>query len=223
MATMTDPATVRILEEHEAEPVPQTGAVSSVQMAEVELPSAVLAELWRPESLERLARAYWRYLNRISLGLLRVVYEPAARIVVFAFRPLALLRFHAPEYETAGDRASVTWRINRGLLVSRDGRERGHLRIAVERCEAEGRDVARLRVMAEVRNFYPWLRGSGRLARFGTWVYSRTQMKIHVLVTHGFLRSLARLDLPPSKVGALSGEIDRGSQGGPEFEPGAGR
>jgi hypothetical protein len=120
------------------------------------------------------------------------------------FRPLALLRFRAPEYETSADGGAVTWRIERGLLVARHGRENGHLRIAVERRRvdsADGRAVVRVRV--EVRNFYPWLRGSGRFARIGAWIYSRTQGRIHVLVTNGFLRSLARLDLPPSKVGKL--------------------
>ena len=43
---------------------------------------AAFRELWHPENLERLARAYWRYLGKISLGLIRVVYESDARTVV---------------------------------------------------------------------------------------------------------------------------------------------
>jgi hypothetical protein len=82
------------------------------------------------------------------------------------------------------------------------------LRIAVERCDPTGSGSPRLLVSAEVANFYPWLRGAGRFARFGTWLYNQTQMRIHVLVTRGFLRSLAKLELPPSRVGALSGEIE---------------
>ena len=34
-------------------------------------------------------------------------------------------------------------------------------------------------------------------------VYEATQSSIHVIVTHAFLRSLARLKLAPSKVGRL--------------------
>jgi len=198
------------------EQVPQSGAASSAQRAEIELPAQELAELWKPEHLERLARAYWAYLNRISLRLLRVVYEPDARTVVLLSRRLPLLRFHAPDYETATERASVTWRIDRGLLVAREGRGRGFLRIGVRRLGEDG-GRSRLEVTSEVRNFYPWLRGGGRFARFGTWIYSQTQLRIHVLVTHGFLRSLARLDLPPSRVGALRGEIaaDGGDGAGP--------
>jgi hypothetical protein len=201
---------IRIVEEPAGHEVPATGSVSSVQRAEIELPRETLEWLWRPQYLERLARAYWRYLNRVSLGLLRVVYEPDARTVVLLFRPFALLRFNAPEFETHRDWASVTWRIQRGLLVAGQGRERGYLRIAVRRHDDAGADSVLVRLRAEVRNFYPWVRGSGRFARFGTWLYSQTQLRIHVLVTHGFLRSLARLDLPPSRVGALRGEIDGG-------------
>ena len=40
-------------------------------------------------------------------------------------------------------------------------------------------------------NFYPSI-ASG----LGRWLYNATQSRIHVIVTHGFLRSLARLDLP---------------------------
>jgi hypothetical protein len=51
-------------------------------------------------------------------------------------------------------------------------------------------------VEVAVANFYPAI--AYRLSRF---VYTQTQSRIHVIVTHGFLRSLARLDLEPSVVG----------------------
>jgi hypothetical protein len=40
-------------------------------------------------------------------------------------------------------------------------------------------------------------------------VYRVTQLRIHVIVTHGFLRSLARLELEPSVVGALAAAAGR--------------
>jgi hypothetical protein len=183
--------------------------VRSRQEAEVTLPSAVVRSLWRPEYLERLARAYWLYLTRISLHLLRVVYTADSRSVVVLFRPLVLLRFHAPEYEVADDGGTVTWRIDRGLLVQRSKRGQGHLSISVRRPEGEdpGGQPVRLQVAVEVRNFYPWLRGTGWFSRLGTFLYAQTQMRIHELVTRGFLRDLARLDLPPSRAGAVPGEI----------------
>ncbi len=112
-------------------------------------------------------------------------------------RPFVLLRFKAPEYEMDADHGVVRWRIERGVLVSRAGHDGdGHLQIDVRRCEPVDRETARVHVEVEVANFYPAL-ASG-IAR---WFYSATQSRIHVIVTHGFLRSLARLDLAPSVVG----------------------
>lgn len=214
MAAPNDARVIRISEEPGGAHVPRIGSVFSIQKAEIEVPAAVLAELWKRENLERLARAYWRYLTKISLGLIRVVYEPSARTVVVFGRPLALLRFHAPEYSAASDGGTVTWRIDRGLLVAREGRDQGFLRISVARAVDDATSgAARLEVSAEVRSFYPWLRGSGRFARLGTWLYARTQVRIHAIITKGFLRSLVNLDLPPSRVGALRGEIDAGAEG----------
>jgi len=48
-----------------------------------------------------------------------------------------------------------------------------------------------VRVQMEVRNFYPWLRGAGRFARVGVWIYAQTQQRIHRAVTRRFLRKLA--------------------------------
>ena len=179
------------------------GSVASKQVAEVTLPQGELERLWSAEYLERLARTYWRYLTRISLGLLRVLYTADAREVVLVARPLVLLRFHAPEYETTVNRGAVTWRINRGLLVAPAGRRRGFLRITVERDpEPQNGEIAAT-VSSEVSNFYPLLAGWGWFSRIGRVVYRETQLRIHVIVTHGFLRSLANLDLAPSVVGAL--------------------
>jgi hypothetical protein len=46
--------------------------------------------------------------------------------------------------------------------------------------------------------------GWGWFARVGRLLYNETQLRIHVLVTHAFLRSLANLDLATSAVGALA-------------------
>ncbi len=201
------PIEVRLLPQR-PDPVPWSGPVRSLQEAEVELPREMLDELWRPEYLERLAHAYWRYLRRISLGLLRVVYEPNARIVVLVARPLALLRFRRPQYVTPPGIGQVTWPIERGVLVAKPGRGRGFLRIAVRRLEDAPGGQALVQVSAEVANFYPLLRLGGPLARLGARIYSATQMRLHVWITRGFLRSLARLELPPSPVGALRADDD---------------
>jgi len=142
--------------------------------------------------LEWAAAKYWRVITRFTLGLVRVVSGDGDQCVVLIGPPLILLRFHAPEYETGDDRASVTWRIKRGLLVSRDGRDRGFLRLSLEPLQGPRDDGLRtLRVQMEVRNFYPWLRGAGSFAQLGVWIYAQTQQRIHRAVTRRFLRDLA--------------------------------
>jgi hypothetical protein len=198
-------ARVEIVRETESA-APSDGSVSTKQVADVTLPRAELDRIWSAQYLERLAATYWRFLTRISLGLLRVVYSPVAREVVLLTRPFVLLRFHSPEYEAAGNRGTVTWRIDRGILVAPAGRGRGFLQITVERPEQtpDGDVEVTGRVTSEVANFYPSIAGWGWFARIGRHLYAVTQLKIHVIVTHAFLRSLARLDLAPSHVGALA-------------------
>ena len=179
-----------------------TGAVRSVQRADLVIESAALRELWTPAYLERLARTYWRFLTRVTLGMVRVVYSERERSVVLLARPLKLLTFQAPEYEMDAECGVVRWRIARGLLVSRRGRDgRGHLQIEVRRSPGADELHARLHVEVEVANFYPSI-ASGLSRR----LYNATQSRIHVIVTYGFLRSLARLNLAQSRVGALSGD-----------------
>jgi hypothetical protein len=175
------------------------GSISSRQVAAVTLPRAELDRVWSPEYLERLARTYWRFLSRISLGLLRVLYTETSREVVVLTRPFVLLRFRTPRYETEPDRGSVTWPVDRGLLVARHGRGRGYLRLSAERLPvADGAGEATVRVTSEVVNFYPMI-----AARIGRWIYNQTQLRVHVVVTNAFLRSLVNLDLEPSVVGRL--------------------
>lgn len=200
-----------------------TGAVRSVQGADLFLEPEALRQIWAPVYLERLARTYWRFLLRVTLGLVRVRYTEGERSIVLIGRPLKLLTFHAPEYEMSASRGLVRWRIARGLLVSKRGRDGGgYLQIEVVRepvdagdpvtsgdptqaaaeplpGPADGVERARLHVDVEVANFYPSI-ASGISRR----IYSATQSRIHVIITNRFLRSLARLDLAESRVGRFS-------------------
>jgi hypothetical protein len=174
-----------------------TGAVRSVQSAEVALPADKIDALWSPLYLERLARTYWRFLTRATLGLVRVYYTEGERYVCLLFRPFKLITFDAPEYEMDAERGVVRWRIVRGLLVARHGHDSdGYLEIDVRRSAGARPGCVNVAVEVEVANFYPAI--AYRLSRF---VYTQTQSRIHVIVTHGFLRSLARLDLEESVVG----------------------
>jgi hypothetical protein len=182
------------------------GAVRSVQTAELFLPADALEQIWSPEHLERLARTYWRFLSRVTLGLIHVSYSEHERSIVLLARPLRLLTFDAPEYEMDPLRGLVRWRIARGVLVARRGRDGGgYLQIEVQRDPAvAGRPAeetaqAHLHVKVEVANFYPSI-ASGLSRR----IYDVTQSRIHVIITHSFLRSLQRLDLAESRVGRFA-------------------
>jgi hypothetical protein len=173
-----------------------SGAVRSIQGADVDIPEKELNELWTISSLERLARTYWWYLSRVTLGLVRVHYREDERAVVLIRRPFVLLRFHPPEYDTSRDHGVVRWRIRDGLLVA--NKDDGYLEIDVKRCPPERPGYGRLHIEVEVANFYP------ALARPFKWFYVNTQSRIHVVVTHGFLRQLARLELEESAVGRFA-------------------
>jgi hypothetical protein len=178
----------------------RTGAVRSVQSAEVVLPTDRIDSLWSPLYLERLARTYWRFLSRASLGLVRVIYTDRERAVCLLSRRLPLLTFHVPEYEMDGSRGVVRWRIASGVLVARRGRQGdGYLEIDVERRPGADPGQTIVHVEVEVANFFPAIAST-----IGRWFYTHTQSRIHVLITRGFLRSLARLDLAQSKVGRFS-------------------
>jgi hypothetical protein len=206
-------ARVRIVQEPEVKSEPGE-PVTTRQSADVTLPRTELDRIWTPEYLERLARTYWRFITRISLGILKIRYTPNSREIVLFGRPFVLLRFHAPEYDAKADCGTVTWRIDRGLLVAPPGRGKGWLRITVRRPPESllpddptttSDDFTTIRVTSEVASFYPMLAGWGWFGRIGRVIYRATQLRIHVIVTNAFLRSLARLDLAPSVVGSLKG------------------
>jgi len=177
----------------------ETGAVRSIQAADLLMTPEQLDAIWSPRDLERLARTYWRFLSRATAHLVSVKYSDEGRkVVALGFIPL--LTFQAPEYEMDDERGVVRWRIEKGFLVSRLGRGgKGYLEIDVQRCPAEEDGSARAHVEVEVANFYPAI-----ASRLGRWLYENTQSRIHVIVTHGFLRSLAKLDLAESRVGRFA-------------------
>jgi len=170
------------------------GAVHSFQSARLELPSEALKRLWTPAQLENLGRTYWHFLNRFTLGLIRVLYDEHERRLVLITKRLTLLRFDAPSYSLNADHGRISWAIKDGLLVSRRGRGSGSLALDVRRNGDDGA-TATLLIDVEVANFYPaiasWL---------GRPVYSATQSFIHVVLSHAYLRSLASLKLEQSSV-----------------------
>jgi hypothetical protein len=212
------PARAVIISPRKSTVIASDGAVRSVQSAELSLTTADLDRLWTAPNLENLARTYWRFLSRVTAGLIRVHYGADERSVVFLVRPLILLRFGGPEYVVESGHGNVRWRIRDGLLVARAGRGRGFLSLDVRRIPdpaplpdgetAEENGHSTVRIEVEVANFYPAI-----AAGFSQPVYEATQSSIHVLVTHAFLRSLASLHLAESKVGRLADPVDGAGEG----------
>jgi hypothetical protein len=195
----------------------EDGSVTSRNIADVTVPASELERMWNPEYLERLARTYWRFLTRVSLGLIQVEYGPDSREIVLVTKPFVLLRFFAPEYDTDSGSGTVTWRINKGFLVAPRGRGKGFLRISVERRDdpSTEREIE-LRVVSEVANFYPLLAGWGWWKRIGGVIYRLTQYTIHNIVTNAFFNSLAALDLEESKVGKFRSRLPGQAKREPE-------
>src|ERR687890_806193 len=80
VATIVDPEDHTRVDEH--------GAVHSIQAADLTLPVEVVDEIWDPHHLERLARTYWRFMSRATLGIVRVKYSDTGRYVVVLAKPL---------------------------------------------------------------------------------------------------------------------------------------
>ena len=200
------PARSVIVSPRKSTVIQRDGAVRSVQSAVLTMASSDLERIWTPANLENLARTYWRFLSRVTLGFIRVKYTADSRSVVLLARPLTLLRFGAPEYTIEDDHGAVRWPIRDGLLVARTGRGCGFLALDLRR-EQSGRTATDsqedLLIEVEVANFYPSIS-----VGFSQPVYEMTQSAVHVLVTHAFLRSLAKLDLARSKVGQLADQLD---------------
>lgn len=204
---------VRILEPEDNFRVRPSGAVGSIQEAEIVVDRDFLEKIWNADSLELLARGYWAFLRRMSLGIIRMRYAHDSRTVT-AFGLLPLLRFGTPQYETAEGEGRVTWPIDRGLLVAREGRGRGNLLVSVKRCDRDGvndeidatKDEVRMIARVEVNNFYPGIRGRGRFATIGAWFYAQTQLRIHVIVCNAYLLSLPELDFPDVDLTSMPSE-----------------
>jgi hypothetical protein len=197
------PAQSVIVSPRKSTVIQRDGAVRSVQSAVLTMTATDLERIWTPANLENLARTYWRFLSRVTLGLIRVKYTADSRSVMFLGRPLTLLRFGAPEYTIEDDHGAVRWPIRDGLLVARAGRGSGFLALDVRREPARGRagtvSQEDLLIEVEVANFYPSIS-----VGFSEPIYEMTQSAVHVLVTHAFLRSLANLDLARSRVGQFA-------------------
>ena len=106
-----------------------------------------LDEIWR-----RATSSAWRAPTGASSpaarsGSIRVKYTERERYVCLLFRPFVLLALPGARVRDGRRRAAIVrWRIERGVLVSRDGRGgNGYLEIDIQRCPPTSRARAAAR------------------------------------------------------------------------------
>ena len=151
--------------------------------------------------LERLARTYWRFLTRVTLGLVRVRYSQTERSLVLLGPRLRAAHVRGARVR-AGARPRDRALAHRARPARRPPRPRRRGAPADRGAPPARRGSRTARAAAR--------RGRGRELpprdRLGLRppLYNATQSRIHVLITHGFLRSLARLDLAESRVGRFA-------------------
>src|SRR5438270_12432445 len=80
------PAQATIISPRRSTVIARDGGVRSVQSAVLMTPRDRLERMWGPANLENLARTYWRFLTRVPLGLICVVYGDGRRYVSLRVR-----------------------------------------------------------------------------------------------------------------------------------------
>jgi hypothetical protein len=191
------PSRVRITDPEGPPTIDPSGRARSVQAGELEIPAPALDAIWSVAGLAGLGRTYWRFLARISLGLIHVVSTPHSELVVLLGRPLVLLAFDPPEYRLDADRGLIRWPIRGGLLAARGPGEQAE--VSPANTDPNGLLSIELRRLAPTAAVGPIVRVEVAVVGFrpaiarvlGRTVYAYTQARIHVAITHAFIRSLA--------------------------------
>lgn len=178
-----------------AELTPAGAPVITRQRLEATGVGSAADELTRREGLLWLERVYWDFLERTFLGVLRIGRTAEGREIALLVPTLVLLRLGAPRLTEWPGGGSVAWPIQRGLLVAPPGRGRGVLRLTVERVAGADTDDGRVLLGSEVEGYLPSVAGWGLAARLAAPIYRVTQLQVHVVLTHAFLRWAARTRL----------------------------
>ena len=156
--------------------------------------------------LERLARTYWRFLSRVDARA-----DPRRLQRGAAHRRAAAPAAAAAALQGAGVRDGRAARhrplADRGRPAGRSGAATTATATCRSTCSGCRRRATDVRASASRSRSRTSIRRSR--SGFGRPVYRVTQSRIHVLVTYGFLRSLARLDLAESRVGRFARDLRR--------------
>ncbi len=133
-----------------------------------------------------LLNLYLDFVERCTLGIIRVARSADSVEFRLAGRGAALLSFAAPLHEKGADTEKTALRISGGLLVQPLECDRGQLEFMVER------SAAGTRLSLQLADFCPLLLGSRRPSLLRKWLYRLTQAYIHKAVTIRFLRMVYR-------------------------------
>ena len=109
----------------------RTAPSEAKQVAEVTLPRAELERIWSPEYLERLARTYWSFLSRFSLGLIRVLYTRTRARSCSSRAPSCCFASASRSTTSTPTAARSPGRSIAACWWHRRGRGRGFLRLSV--------------------------------------------------------------------------------------------
>lgn len=165
--------------------VAPSGETTSIQC--LDLPADWLAA---PPLDERLARRlgpfYFRRLEKISLGLIRVQEESERIRFELALLGLPLLIFAPVRIEVTAQGVRACYPIVGGLTLVREPPTEGTL------CLSARQKGAALRLGMAVEGYYPRLRGTRRDDWLRRQLYSRTQAALHHLIARDYLRQVAR-------------------------------
>jgi hypothetical protein len=133
-----------------------------------------------------MLRLYLAYVERFTLGVIRVVESAAGIDFRLAGCGVALIRFIAPGHESLGTADKTTLRIAGGFLVQPLECDRGQLDFIVEK------HAAGTRLTLQLADYCPLLLGGSSPSLLRKWIYRLTQAYIHKVITVRFLRMVYR-------------------------------
>lgn len=154
----------------------EDGAVESEQVVLLSRPVVEFS----PAGAERLGRAYWREVERITWGLVRGRRQGSALELRLAGRGPSLLRFGPPTVEVSDELVSCRYPIVGGLLARRAA---GAITFAQTGLPRPG-------MRSTITGFFPRLAARQGEPDWTGALYSHVQSRIHVAVSRRYFARL---------------------------------
>jgi len=149
------------------------GAVESEQRVRLETPVVEFSNA----GAERLGRAYWREVRRLTFSLVRMRERDGGLELRLLGRGPALLRFGRPAIEATEGRAFCSYPIEGGLLASRAAGE-----LAFEQTADAMRST--------IRGFFPSLAAREGEPDWTGALYNQVQSRAHVAISRRYFARL---------------------------------